>query len=1053
MNLEGISRWRCIGPFRGGRVITVAGDVKNPTTFYFGACAGGVWKTTDAGLYWENVSDGFFNTSSVGALAVSESDPNVIYAGTGEATIRIDVSHGDGVYKSTDAGRTWNHVGLEDTRHIGKIRIHPENPEIVYVAALGHAFGSNQQRGVFKSIDGGRNWKQVLFKSDKAGAIDLSIDPNNPRIIYATLWETYRNFWQISSGGPESGIWMSQDGGDTWRDISRNKGLPEGVLGKIGIAASPAKPGRVWALIENEKGGMYRSDDYGDTWDYVAANNDLISRAWYYMHLTPDPQDGDTVYVNNLRFWKSTDGGKTYEMIGTPHGDNHDLWIDPNNPLRMVQGNDGGACVSLNGGYSWSTVFNQPTAQFYHVATDSREPYHVYGTQQDNSSLGLPSRSDKSSIPWQDVFIAGTGESGYIAIKPDDPNIVFVGAIGSSPGGGNALQRYDYRTKSLRLVTTWPEMMSGEGASDYHYRFAWTYPIVFSPHEPDTLYVGGNVVFKSTNEGQTWEPISPDLTRADPNTLKPTGGPINRDSVGAEIYATVFAFAESPLIAGVLWAGSDDGLVHISKDNGETWTNVTPSDLPEWTMISMIETSPHDPATCYIAGTRYKLDDYAPYLYKTSDYGQSWTRIDSGIPDQDFTRVIRCDPERAGLLFAGTETGLYISFDDGANWQSFQQNLPVAPIHDMVIKDNDLVVATHGRSFWILDDITSVRQLQEDVSGKSAYLLKPRDTKRLLAMISEARLADQPGKNYMSSMGVMAPYTYTKTPENVTVRKFLDSGENPPRGVIVTYYLESVPSGKITLTFKDVSGNVLRQFTSMDDEIRKAQQDKPDATQVYLTANEGWNRFVWDMRLPHSPAIDGGDVQFERMAGPTVVPGSYEVSLSVDGNTQSQPFELVKDPNSSASAQDLQAQFDLHKQIFDKYTEATESINTMRALRKQLDAWVTRLEKDESTKSLGESAKSLKERILEIEKILLLPDLPGGWPGRVNNGIQVVRKLVALPAVVGLGEFAPTDQSYAVYEKLSGEIDQQISAFNAVVDSDLKAFNNSLAEQGVVIIA
>ena len=649
--LDNIARWRCIGPFRGGRVVTVAGDPRDLGTFYFGACAGGVWKTDDAGQYWRCISDGYFNTSSIGALAVSEADPNVIYAGTGEATIRIDVSHGDGIYKSTDAGRSWAHIGLDDTRHIGTIRVHPQNPDTVFVAALGHAFGRNEQRGVFKSTDGGVTWQHTLFVSDKAGAVDLSIDPLNPRIIYAAIWEAYRSFHMISSGGEDSGIWRSVDGGETWQNISANRGLPEGILGKVGIAASPAQSGRVYALIENADGGMYRSDDYGDSWRYVARNNDIISRAWYYMHLTPDPLDADTVYVNNLRLWKSVDAGKTYSMIGTPHGDNHDLWIDPQNPQRMVQGNDGGACVSLNGGASWSTIFNQPTAQFYHVAADNREPYYVYGTQQDNSSVAVPSRNSKSSLMWLDSFIAGSGESGYIAVKPDDDNIVFVGAIGSSPGGGNCppALRPSHEAAAPGW-TTWPEYMAGEAASDMEARFAWTYPIVFSPHDPNTLYVGGNRVYKSTDDGHSWQPISPDLTRADPEALAVTGGPINRDAVGAEVYATVFAFAESPHEAGVLWAGSDDGLLHISRDGGAEWRDVTPADLPEWSLISILEPSPHDPASCYMAATRYKLDDYAPYLYKTSDYGATWTRIDSGIRENDFTRVIRCDPEREGLL-------------------------------------------------------------------------------------------------------------------------------------------------------------------------------------------------------------------------------------------------------------------------------------------------------------------------------------------------------------------------------------------------------------------
>lgn len=1052
MKLDGIGRWRCIGPFRGGRVITVAGDPRDVGTFYFGACAGGVWKTEDAGQFWECISDGFFKTSSVGALAVSQSDPNVIYAGMGEATIRIDVSHGDGVYKSTDAGRTWQHMGLDDTRHIGKVRVHPNDPDTVYVAALGHAFGKNQQRGVFKSIDGGRNWKQTLFVSDKAGAIDITIDKNNPRVLYAAMWEAYRSFHQISSGGEDSGIWRSMDGGETWENISTNKGLPEGTLGKIGLDASPAQSGRVYAIIEHDEGGMYRSDDYGDTWEFVGPNKDIISRAWYYMHVTADPQDADTVYVNNLRFWKSIDGGRTYEMIGTPHGDNHDLWIDPNNTQIMVQGNDGGACVSVNGGASWSTIFNQPTAQFYHATTDNRDPYYVYGTQQDNSSVAVPSRNSKNSLMWMDGFIAATGESGYLAVKPDNDDVIFVGAIGSSPGGGNSLQRYDHDTKQLRLVTTWPEMTSGEAAADSEYRFAWTYPILFSPHDPDLLYTTGNIVFKSTNEGQSWEPISPDLTRADPETLKVTGGPINRDSVGAEMYATVFAFAESPLEAGVLWAGSDDGLVHISKDAGGKWTNITPSELPEWSMVSMLEPSPFDAATCYMATTRYKLDDNAPYLYKTTDYGASWTRINNGIPDDDFTRVIRCDPAREGLLYVGTELGVYVSFDDGANWQPFQLNLPVTPIHDLIIKNNDLIATTHGRSFWILDDLTAIHQVNDALVDKSVALLKPRDTQRVLASIDDRRLIDQPGKTYMSSTGVMAPYTFTTTPENVIERKFLDSGEQAPRGVVITYYLKDVPDGKIKLTFTDSEGDVLREFTSMGEDDRKAQKEKPDKTIVYLTANAGWNRFLWDMRLPHSPKLNGDDVQFDRMQGPTVAPGEYQVTLTVGDEAIVQPVILIKESTSTASDEDLQKQFGLLKDIYDLYSRATETINTMRSHRSQLASLAERLGKQDNMADLAERATAFKDGILKLESVLLIPDLPAGWAGRLNQGTQTLNRLGALPAVVGLGEFPPTDQSYAVFDKLSGIITTQIIGFEGLLGDDIAAFNDELAKRGISVI-
>ncbi len=1054
MDLNGLLEWRCIGPFRGGRVVTVAGDVKTVGRFYFGACAGGIWKTEDAGTYWECITDGFFNTASIGALAVSEADPNVIYAGTGESTIRIDVSHGDGIYKSTDAGHTWKQIGLSDTRHIGKIRIHPQDPNIVLVAALGHAFGKNRERGVFKSVDGGETWKQVLFKSDKAGAIDLSIDPNNPRIMYAAIWEAYRNFWQISSGGPESGIWKSIDGGETWTDITLNKGLPAGIMGKIGIAASPAKPGRVWALVESDQRGMYRSDDYGQTWKHLTDNPHLVSRAWYYMHLTPDPQDGDTVYVNNLNLWKSVDGGSTFVQVQTPHGDNHDLWIDPNNPQRMVQGNDGGACVSLNGGETWSTIYNQPTAQFYHATTDNQTPYRIYGTQQDNSSISVPSRTHNASIMWSDCYPAGTGESGYIAVNPEDSNIVYVGAIGSSPGGGNALQRYDHKTKQIRLVTTWPELYSGEGAEKHKYRFAWTYPIFISPHDANTIYIGGNLVFKSTNEGQSWEAISPDLTRADPEKLKPTGGPINRDAVGAETYATVFALTESPLEQGILWAGSDDGLVHISKDNGTNWVDITPKDLPEWSLISGIEPSRHDPATAYMAATKYKLDDYSPYLYKTTDYGQTWTCISDGIRENDFIRVICEDPEKAGLLYAGTETGVYVSFDDGGSWQVFQLNLPVSPIHDLIVKENDLIAATHGRSIWILDNRRLLYQLSDDIMGKAAHLFEPPPTIRQAVPVFDRLFASgAPGKNYMTTLGVVAAYLIETSEENVKIPRFLDSGDNPPFGAIITYYLRNTPEQKIKLEIMDGAGEVIRAFTSMDEEDRaanKVDDDKPKLT--YLTANGGWNRFEWDLRYEDSVRLEANDPQAVFVSGPTALPGSYQICLTVDDEILTQPLELVKDATADVSDEDLQAQFDLLLQIRDKLSEVNSTLNTMRGIRQQLDGFSTRLAEENSTNALSEAASNLIQRVLDIEKALLIPDLIDGWPGRMNNGTQLAQKLAGLLPVVQAGDYKPTDQAVEVFKSLSAQIGHQLEAFDQLKSGKLADFEDQLKELDHIIL-
>ncbi len=1039
LNLDGLLRWRCIGPFRGGRVVAVAGSYHDPNTFYFGGCAGGVWKTTDAGTYWRCISDGFFTTSAVGALAVAPSDSNVIYAGTGETTIRIDVSHGDGVYKSTDAGRTWVNVGLRDTRFIGKIRVHPDNPDIVWVAALGHAFGPNQERGIFKSEDGGQNWKQVLFVSQKAGAVDLSVDTANPRILYATVWEAFRSFSQISSGGPDSGLWQSNDGGDTWTNISARQGLPKGILGKMAVAASPARSGRVWALIEHAtEGGLYRSDDYGTIWERVSDNQNLVSRAWYYVHLTADPQDADTVYVNNLKFYKSSDGGKTFSEIATPHGDNHDLWIDPRNNQRMIQGNDGGANVSLNGGVAFSSIYNQPTAQFYHLATDNREPYTVFGTQQDNSSIAVPSRSNHTAISWADNYIAGTGESGYIAVHPDDPNIVYVGAVGSSPGGGNCIQRYDHRTRQIRLITTWPEVMSGQGAGEHKYRFAWTYPIVFSPHDPNTLYIGGNLVFKTTDEGQSWQPISPDLTRADPETLKPTGGPINRDSVGAEVYATVYAFAESSHEKGVLWAGSDDGLLHLSRDGGANWQNITPKDLPEWTLISCIELSPFDPATAYLAGTRYKLDDYRPYLYVTRDYGASWQPINSGIGEQDFTRVIRTDPTRPGLLYVGTETGVYVSFDDGANWRRFQVNLPVSPIHELLVKGSDLIAGTHGRSVWILDDLTPLRTLAEGSTDGPVYLFPPRDTVRVLPGIDwNEPVSDT--VNYLNSRG--GGYLATTTPDGEQQRMLLDVGENPPGGVIITYTLQNGPTEPLTLTFRDSQGREVRAFSS-----RKA-DDPAIAKERRVPAQVGPNRFVWDMR--HAPAtkIEGKDPAAEgTVDGPIVAPGSYTVTLKVGEIELSQPFNIVKPSNLPATQADLEAQHDLLWRIHQQIYRTAKSRNRKRDVRGHLDGWAKRVATREGGTEIADTAKALSAKVLEVEKLLQIPDLRPGWADNLNQGTRLYAKLTQLPPAVALGDYRPTEAAEAAFTDLTARIEAEISRFEKLLTDDLAALNGLITK-------
>ena len=1044
-NLLGAVEWRCIGPPRGGRVVAVAGDPVDPAVFYFGACAGGVWKTYDGGTYWECVSDGFFKTSSVGAIAVSDSDPNVVYAGMGEACIRGDVSYGDGVYKSTDAGKTWTHLGLEDTRHISRIRIHPHNPDIVYVAALGHAFGPNEDRGVFRSMDGGKNWERVLFKSENAGAGDLSLDASNPRVLYAAIWQVRRNFWSLNSGGPESGLYKSADGGDTWTEITDNPGLPEGLKGRIGVAASPARAGRVWATVEADSPGLFRSDDGGATWELVSDESDLQARPWYYQHVFADTRDPDTVWILNYLAWRSVDGGKTFTQVTTPHGDNHDLWIDPRDPRRMIEGNDGGACVSYNSGDTWSTIYNQMTSQFYHVATDDQYPYRVYGTQQDNSAISVPSSSHKGTIPWGDCYTVGSSESGHITVHPENPDIVFSGAVGSSPGGGGNLLRYDHATGQVRIVTVWPEVYTGWGGKDMKYRFPWTFPIQFSPHDSNVLYVSGNLLFRTMDQGSSWEAISPDLTRNDVTKMEPSGGPVTRDTSAAEVYGTIFAFVESPHEKGVFWAGSDDGLVHISRDGGETWDDITPKDLPEWSLVSIIEASPHDPAKAYMAATLYKLDDTRPILYKTNDYGRTWTDISTGIPEHDYTRVIREDPARRGMLYVGTETGVYVSFDDGASWRSLQANLPNAPVYDLQVKGTDLVAATHGRSFWILDDVTQLHQIADDVHKKEVHLLRPRTTHRLASPFHGKKPAL--GKNYQLSLGAEVTYVESKGPEGGTVRRFLDAGQNPPDGVIVTFYLKDKPDKALTLSLLDADGSEIKTFSSGAGESSDASgKDEP-----LVSAKAGMNRFVWNMRYPSAHRVAGDKTTEDRLAGPLAPPGAYQVRLTVNDQSHTQTFEIVKDPRVAATQADFEAQFEFLIKIRDKLSETHDSIGRLRSIRQQVGEWVRRAEAHSSAETVSNSAAALKEKLSAIEDELIQVDFRGSRD-RLHLPVKLNSRLAELPVVVSSADFAPTKQTYDVFDDFSERIDRQLQRLKAVVEEDVSKFENLVHEMGIPAI-
>jgi len=1050
-------KWRCIGPSRGGRVVAVAGDPVNTQVFYFGAAAGGIWKTVDGGTYWENVSDGFLSSAAVGALQVAPSDPNVIYAGMGESTIRLDVSYGDGVYKSTDAGKTWTNLGLKETRHIGEIRIHPDNPDVVYVAALGHAFGPNKERGVYRSTDGGKSWEQILFRSEQAGAIDLSMDPNNPRILYASFWEAYRDFWSLNSGGPGSSIYRSTDGGDTWTELTNKPGLPKGTLGKIGVAAAPAKGGRVWAIIEAEEAGLYRSDDSGESWTRTSGNRDLIHRPWYYCHIFADPQHADTVYLTNLQMWRTSDGGTTFKEITTPHGDNHDLWIDPSNPQRMVQGNDGGANVSFNGGETWSTIYNQLTAQFYRIDTDNQFPYRVYATQQDNTSISVPSASEYGAITLNETFLPGTGESGFIAVKPDDPDIVYIGAVGSSPGGEGALQHYNHRTKQLRLVNVWPEEQYGWAPKDLKYRFSWTFPISFSPHDTGTVYACGNHLFRSRNEGHSWETLSPDLTRNDESKLGVSGG-LTVDSSGAEHYATISTFVESPHQSGVFWAGSDDGLVHTSRDGGQSWQAITPPDLPEWCYIYCIEASAHDPDTVYLSATRYKLDDYRPLLYKSTDGGQSWTSINGDYPEAEISRVIRADPTCPGLLYVGSETGIFVSFNDGQNWQRLQGNLPVVPVYDLKIKDGDLVAGTHGRAFWILDDLTPLRQLGQQASTDGMRFFPPRPTyRRTLHWSANIFLGD--GKNYSPAFGLAGTTYEAKSPEGEKSFKHLDLGENPPQGAILHYHLDKEPEQPIEITILDANGGEIESFSSKKaDDADKEGTDEDDKKPV-VPAKPGLNRFVWNLRYP-GPRVKL-DKSLEKPGykplgrgegggggGPVAAPGTCQARFKCGSVESTHTFEILKDPRLDTTPEDFAAQFELWTKITEKVSEANDALNRLRRIKRQLMELSRRKRHQDAEGEVPQALKSLVDRLEAVENALVQTkhETPSD---RLRYPAMLKDRLEGLVWAVAVADARPPEQVQAVYDHLSGQIDEQLALLKSIEEQEVTALNAQLNSDGV----
>ncbi len=982
--------WRNLGPDRGGRSIAVAGSDARPLEYYFGATGGGLWKTTDGGTTWRPVTDGHLESASVGAVDVCPRDPDLVWIGTGEVQLRGNVQPGDGVYRSTDGGKSWDYMGLEDARNIGRVRLDPRDCNTVWVAALGHYGGPNEERGVYRSTDGGANWERVLFVDENTGAVDLSLDPSNPGTAYAAMWDVWRKPWGLKSGGPGSGFYKTTDGGRSWTELSDNPGLPEGVLGKIGVSVSPVDPDRVYAIIEADGGGVFVSDDAGATWERTSTDRNMRQRAFYYTRLYADPVEKDRVYVVNVQFFRSDDGGHEFETIRVPHGDNHDLWISRSDNQRMVEGNDGGANVSWNGGRTW-TGQEYSTAQMYHVITTNDIPYHVCGAQQDNSTVCMPSNGGRD-----DFYRVAGGESGYIAPHPLQPGVTYGGSY------GGYLNRYDRGTGLSADVRVWPDNPMGFSSEDIRERFQWTFPIVFSPHDPGTLYATSQHVWRTTTRGQSWERISPDLTRADPMTMGPSGGPITRDQTGVETYAVVFSLAPSPVEEGTLWAGSDDGLIHITRNGGGSWTDVTPPGLPANTRVSMIDASPHDACTAFVAGNRYLLSDLEPYAYRTSDCGRTWTDIAEGIPTGHFTRVVREDVARPGLLYMGTEKGVWVSWDDGAHWQSLSANLPVVQVSDLVVEDHDLVIGTHGRGFWIMDDIDPLRQLDDRILASDVHLFDPVDP--VLGVTGSLRVA----------------------------------------------YLLNEPVDELTVEILDAEGGVIQTYEAEpESEEDEDEEDRPwwQTSGPTLSMEEGLHSFNWNLRYEGATEFPGmilwaASTRF----GPRAAPGDYTLHLTADGRTTERTFRIEKDPRLPDVTQaDLVEQFRFSLQIRDRFTEANDAVRLIRGIEGQIeDRLESRPDDDELARraeTLGASLNAVEGEIYQVRNESNQDPL--NYPIKLNNRIG------ALLGVVQNAEGRPTEQSYEVYDLLSGELQLQLDRLHGILGDDLPRFNQLLDARGL----
>jgi photosystem II stability/assembly factor-like uncharacterized protein len=999
-------RWRSIGPNRGGRSIAVAGSDARPNEYYFGAVGGGVWKTTDFGNTWQPVTDTALRTSSVGALAIAPSNPDVVYAGMGESCFRGNIIQGDGVYKTTDGGRTWTHAGLGTTEVISKIRVHPKNPDLVYAAVLGHSYDSHPDRGIYRSKDGAKTWERVLFRNERTGAIDLSMDPKNPDVLYAALWEVYRTPWSMESGGPGSGLFKSTDGGTTWNEITKNNGLPSGLWGRVGVSVSGADSNRVYAIIENDNGGVFASDDAGATWRKTNEDRNLRQRAFYYTHISADTVDKDTVYVLNVQFFKSTDGGKTFpntQQIRVPHGDNHDLWISSTDNKRMVQANDGGGNVSVNGGQTWSGQ-GYATGQFYNVFTTRHVPYHVCGAQQDNSTACVGSQTNpgagEGSLP--PIFYAvGGGESGYIAPDPADTAVFYAGSY------GGFLSRLDRDTGQQRAINIYPNNPMGWSSVDIKERFQWTFPIVFSPTDPKTLYASSQHLWRTTNDGQRWEKISPNLTRSDPKTMQASGGPITKDQTGVETYAVIFTIAPSRQEGNTIWTGSDDGWVHVTRDGGKNWEKVTPPDLPDFTRISLIEASPHQNGVAYLAGNRYQQGDRRPYVYKTADFGKTWQKIVTGIPENDFPRAIREDKTRRGLLYLGTETGIYISFNDGASWQSLRLNLPVTPVHGIVVEDRDLVIGTHGRGFYILDDINVLRQAGGDITSAALHIFEPTNPLRGL-----------------------------------------------DRNVAIDYFLGK-DADKVQIEFIDGTGKVLRTFTGTP----KDPPPQPGGggggfgggPPPRVGTRKGMNRFEWDLRQEGAVVFPGMIMwAAQPQRGPASPPGKYSVRITADGEKKSRDFAIGIDPRLLADGITeayLHEQFKLSSEVRDRVTTANTAVVKIRALRDQVNDRLKKVPERRRAEIQKLADGLLKPLAVVEEEIYQVRNRSGQDP--LNYPIKLNNKIAALMGIIESADHRPTDQTYEVFKELSGQLEQQLQQMDKTVKAEVPRLNAALKRERV----